>query len=81
MTMPLLVFDPYAYDMHEDPYPTYARLRAERPVYRNDDMGFWALSRHADIVSAFRDTTRFSSAPPRSPWTSFCRRCSSVRSA
>ena len=24
-----LDYNPYAYQMHEDPYPTYARLRAE----------------------------------------------------
>jgi hypothetical protein len=57
-----LVYSPYLYDIHEDPYPTYARLRAEAPVYRNDDGGFWALSRHADVVEGFRDHVRFSSA-------------------
>jgi cytochrome P450 len=57
-----LVYSPYAYEIHEDPYPTYARLRAEAPVYRNEAAGFWALSRHADVVEAFRDNERFSSA-------------------
>jgi cytochrome P450 len=56
-----LVYNPYAYDIHDDPYPTYARMRDEAPVYRNDEMGFWALSRHADVVAAFRDSARFSS--------------------
>ena len=55
-------YNPYDYEIHEDPYPTYARLRAESPVYRNDELGFWALSRHADVVRAFRDTKRFSNA-------------------
>jgi cytochrome P450 len=55
-------YDPYDYDLHEDPYPTYARLRAEAPVYRNDDIGFWAFSRHADVVRAFRDTATYSNA-------------------
>jgi cytochrome P450 len=55
-------YSPYAYETHEDPYPTYARLRAEAPVYRNDDLDFWALSRHADVSAAFRDTTRLSNA-------------------
>lgn len=55
-------YDPYAYEMHEDPYPTYARLRSEAPLYRNAEHGFWALSRHADVMDAFRDTERFSSA-------------------
>ncbi len=57
-----LVYDPYAYEIHEDPYPTYARLRAEAPLYRNDERGFWALSRHADVLAAFRDSERFSNA-------------------
>lgn len=55
-------YSPYLYDVHEDPYPFYERLRTEAPVYRNDDLGFWALSRHADVTMGFRDSTRFSSA-------------------
>src|SRR5438874_1266403 len=50
-----LTYSPYAYEIHEDPYPTYARLRDEAPLYRNDELDFWALSRHADVVAAFRD--------------------------
>lgn len=57
-----LTYDPYSYEIHEDPYPTYARLRAEAPVYRNEDHGFWALSRHRDVIDGFRDTTVLSSA-------------------
>lgn len=60
LTTEPLVYDPYAYEIHEDPYPTYARLREEAPVYHNPDRGFWALSRHADVMAAFRDTERFS---------------------
>ena len=55
-------YSPYDYEIHDDPYPTYARLRAEAPVYRNDELGFWALSRHADVGAAFRDASLFSSA-------------------
>jgi cytochrome P450 len=62
MTTTELTYSPYAYGIHEDPYPTYARLRDEAPVYRNEAAGFWALSRHADVVEAFRDNVRFSSA-------------------
>jgi cytochrome P450 len=57
-----LVYSPYDYAIHEDPYPTYARLRAEAPLYRNEQLGFWALSRHADVSAAYKDTERFSSA-------------------
>jgi cytochrome P450 len=55
-------FDPYDYDFHEDPYPIYRRLREHAPVYRNDDIGFTALSRHADVLAAFKDHVHFSNA-------------------
>ena len=60
--MTALEFSPYDYRIHEDPYPTYARLRAEAPLYRNDEFDFWALSRHADVVAAFRNLDVFSNA-------------------
>jgi cytochrome P450 len=55
-------FSPYDYDIHEDPYPVYQKLREQAPLYRNDELDFWALSRHADVAAAFRDHERFSSA-------------------
>ena len=57
-----LAFSPYDYQLHVDPYPLYARLRDEAPLYRNDELDFWALSRHSDVVAAFRDPARFSSS-------------------
>ncbi|MFI6870727.1 cytochrome P450 [Nocardia sp. NPDC050406] len=57
-----LLFDPYDYAVHEDPYPLYQRLRTEAPLYHNPDLGFWALSRHADVAAGFRDNIRLSSA-------------------
>ena len=53
-------YSPYDYEIHEDPYPTYARLRDEAPLYRNDEFDFWALSRHADVLAAFRDPAHLS---------------------
>ncbi len=32
-------FNPYDYSFHEDPYPTYRRLREEAPLYHNPDTG------------------------------------------
>lgn len=61
-SLPRVAFDPYDYAFHEDPYPTYAALREHAPLYRNESLGFWALSRHADVGDAFRDPERFSSA-------------------
>jgi cytochrome P450 len=57
-----LVLDPYDYDFHEDPYPYYRRLRDEAPLYRNDELKFWALSRHRDVLQGFRDSTALSNA-------------------
>ena len=56
------LFSPYDYDVHIDPYPTYERLRAEAPVYRNEEFDFWALSRHEDVLGAFRNIEAFSNA-------------------
>jgi cytochrome P450 len=61
-THPPLTYSPYAYEIHEDPYPVYARLRAEAPVYRNEEFDFWALSRHEDVLAAFRNLDGFSNA-------------------
>ncbi|MDT5059458.1 MAG: hypothetical protein QOF66_7824, partial [Mycobacterium sp.] len=55
-----LGLDPYDYDFHEDPYPSYRRLRDEAPLYRNDELKFWALSRHGDVLQGFRNSTTLS---------------------
>src|SRR5688572_1217271 len=54
--------NPFSYAFHEDPYPTYRWLRDEHPVYRNERLGFWALSRYHDVVEASRDWAVYSSA-------------------
>lgn len=60
MTRADVLLDPYDYDFHEDPYPYYKRLRDEAPLYHNPDLGFWALSRHADVLTGFRNSTTLS---------------------
>jgi cytochrome P450 len=55
-----LVFDPYDYDFHEDPYPVYARLRDEDPVHHAPADDLWVISRHADVHAVLRDDVRFS---------------------
>jgi cytochrome P450 len=54
-------YDPFDYQVHENPYPTYAWMRANAPVYRNDARDFWALSRYADVEHALRHPGLFSS--------------------
>jgi cytochrome P450 len=55
-----VILDPYDYDFHEDPYPYYKRLRDEAPLYHNEKLGFWALSRHSDVLQGFRNSTTLS---------------------
>ncbi|WP_137148626.1 cytochrome P450 [Mycolicibacterium sp. CR10] len=60
MTISDVKLDPYDYDFHEDPYPYYKRLRDEAPLYHNPELGFWALSRHRDVLQGFRNSTTLS---------------------
>jgi cytochrome P450 len=57
-----VTFSPYAYEIHEDPYPVYARLRREAPVYRNEEFDFWAFALHEDVLGAFRNVDAYSNA-------------------
>jgi cytochrome P450 len=53
-------YDPYDVGITADPYPTYARLREEAPIYYNDRYDFWALSRHPDVEKALSNWEVFS---------------------
>jgi cytochrome P450 len=56
-----MLYNPFSYAIQEDPYPTYRRLRDEVPLYHNPEIGFWALSRFADVWDATLDWETFSS--------------------
>jgi cytochrome P450 len=60
----LNVFVPALYDplAQDDPYAAYRELRRDFPVYRNEERGFWALSRFEDVQRAAREWRRWSSA-------------------
>lgn len=55
-------YDPYDVGIVADPYPVYARLRDEAPLYHNEHYGFWALSRHADVENALANWQTFSNS-------------------
>ncbi len=55
-----VTYDPYDYAIQDDPYPVYAWLRENAPLYHNEQHGFWALSRHADVLAATRNEAVFS---------------------
>ena len=54
--------DPYAYAFQADPYPTYRWLRDHAPVYHNERLAFYALSRWRDVLEASLDPGTYSSA-------------------
>lgn len=50
---------------HDDPYPAYRWLREHAPCHHEPDLGFYALSRYADVVAALRRHSLFSSSGGR----------------
>lgn len=57
----MLEFNPYDRDVAADPYPLYARLREEAPVFHNSELKFYAISRYEDVLQAHFDAETFSS--------------------
>lgn len=47
-------FNPLDPEAHADPYPQYRRLREHAPMLRGP-LGYWVLSRYADIATVLRD--------------------------
>ena len=42
-------YDPFDFDIDDNPYPIWKRLRDEAPLYYNDKYNFYALSRYEDV--------------------------------
>ncbi len=54
-------YDPYDVEINADPYPIYARLREEAPIYHNETYDFWMLTRHGDVEKALVNWPVFTS--------------------
>ncbi len=50
-----MAFNPTDPDFLADPYPTYARLRADTPIFFYEPWGKWIVTRHGDISALLRD--------------------------
>jgi cytochrome P450 len=55
-------FDPYSDTYFNDPYDLYRRMRDDAPVLHNEKIGFYAISRWADVVEAEKNWQTYSSA-------------------
>ncbi len=54
-------FDPLSTEFFENPWEMYRWLRNEAPVYHNEKIGFWAVSRYDDCVEVHRDVAAYTS--------------------
>jgi cytochrome P450 len=57
-----LVFDPFSAEFYSGPFPIYRRMRDEAPVYYSEQYDVYALSRHEDVATGFKDFDTYSSA-------------------
>jgi cytochrome P450 len=62
VTQAPLSYDPFAADTVADPYPWYHRLQDEAPLYRQEALRFWVLSRYDDVLAGARAHGSLSSA-------------------
>jgi cytochrome P450 len=62
LTTESVYFDMYDRDIYVDPYPTFQRLRDEAPLYFNEQMGFYAVSRFEDAERVMVDRETFVSS-------------------
>jgi cytochrome P450 len=58
----MVEYNPFHRETAHNPFPVYRVLRDEAPVYHNEELGFWALSRYEDVIAAHLDTDVYSSA-------------------
>ncbi len=49
-------------ELEKDPYPIYARLRAEEPVSWIESLGMWFVTPYADVRTIIMDSARFTTA-------------------
>jgi len=45
-----LYYDPFDFDIDDNPYPTWRRMRDEAPLYYNEKYDFYAVSRYEDVA-------------------------------
>jgi len=54
------------FDM-KDPFAAYANLRHDHPVMYDERIGYWVVTRHADVKAVFDDWETFSSENAQAP--------------
>jgi cytochrome P450 len=62
VTNPGVHWDPYDPKYFANPYPAFARLREEAPLYYNEQYDFYAVSRYEDVERGLLDRDTFISS-------------------
>ncbi|MEZ5009758.1 MAG: cytochrome P450 [Chitinophagales bacterium] len=57
-------FEPYNL---KNPFPLYKKAREEEPVFYNEELDYWVVTRHEDIKAIFTDWKTFTSENAQSP--------------
>jgi cytochrome P450 len=57
------VYDPTTVEFQDAPFEVFQALRDHHPVYRNEELRFWALTRFDDVWAAVHDHATFASDP------------------
>jgi cytochrome P450 len=65
-------FNPFDSDYLKDPYPHFARIRTEEPIFYSSELDYWVVSRYADIREVFLDSDHFSASEAGAQLTPPC---------
>jgi cytochrome P450 len=57
----MVEYNPFNHQHVDDAFAIYEQLRNEAPVYHNEELDFYALSRYDDVVNGHLDVETFSS--------------------
>ena len=60
-----IAYNPFDPEVRRNPWPVYARLREEAPLYPVPGLGFAVLSRYGDVLGALKEPRSFSSRAMR----------------
>jgi cytochrome P450 len=60
-----------AFDL-DNPFPFYEWARAAAPVFRSEELGYYVVTRHADVKAVFDDWQTFASDNAQAPLKPMC---------
>ncbi len=51
----------------QDPFPFYKKAREEEPVFYNEELGYWVVTKHEAIKNVFKNWKTYTSENAQSP--------------